>query len=211
MPTFPVDLVAYLGGCARMEQQTFDLGEGLTVQNRTAGGEILRSGGAARLWRGSLSLYALRHADARAMHAKLHVLRAVGASFYVADMTHAGPTAAGQINGQNFATTGDLVTLSALPVGYVVSPGDYLSFNYSGRRAFHQVVVGATANGSGVTGNIEIVPPLRAAPAVGTAATVGRATCRAVMVPGASRVGVSNIVASTGVVIDWVQTLRENP
>ena len=42
MPTFPVDLKDYLGGCARVEQQTFDLAQGLQVQNQTAGGEVLR-------------------------------------------------------------------------------------------------------------------------------------------------------------------------
>ena len=211
MPTFPVDLAAYLGGCARMDQQSFDLGEGLSVQNRTAGGEVLRSGGAARLWRGTLTLFALRHADARALHAKLHVLRAAGASFYIGDRTRTGSLVSCQINSSNFASAGDMVSLRALPAGYVVAAGDYVAWEYSGRRALHQVVTGATANASGVTGNIEIVPPLRAAPTVGGACWLGPAKCRAVMVPGGARVGVSNIVATTGAVIDWTQTLRENP
>ena len=209
MPTFPVDLTAYLGGCARMHQQTFDLGEGLSVQQQTAGGEVLRMGGAARLWRGSLTLYPLRHADARALQAKLHILRGTGASFLVGDMTHKGAIRAGQIRTTN-TTTRDILTLQNAPAGLVIVPGDYLAWEYSGRRALHQVVVGATVNGSGVTGNIEIVPPLRTLPAVGTAVAIGGAKCRAVMVPGSARVGSSNIVATMGVQFDWIQTLREN-
>lgn len=210
MPTFPVDLTAYLGGCARMQQQFFDLGEGLHVQNQTAGGEILRTGGAARLWRGSLTLYPLRHADARSLHAKIHTLRGTGASFWIGDMTHKGGRALAQIKATN-PTTRDILTLQGAPVGLVIATGDYLSWDYAGRRALHQVVVGRTVNASGETGNIEIVPPMRSLPAVGTAVAIGAAKCRGVMVPGSARLGSSNIVATMGVQFDWTQTLRENP
>lgn len=210
MPTFPVDLTAYLGGCARMHQQVFDLGEGLAVQNQTAGGEVIRSGGAARLWRGSLTLYALRHDDARAMQAKLHTLRGAGASFWIGDMAHKGGTRTAQIKATN-PTTRDILTLQGAPVGLVIAPGDYLGWDYSGRRALHQVVVGGTVNGSGNTGNIEIVPPMRTLPAVGTPVSIGAAKCRAVLVPGRAAVGTSNIVATSGITFEWTQTLRENP
>ena len=210
MPTFPVDLAAYLGGCARMHQQVFDLGEGLQVQHQTAGGEVLRMGGAARLWRGSLTLYPLRHDDARALHAKLHVLRGTGASFYIGDMTQKGGTKAAQIQAVNM-TSRNVLRLQGAPAGLLVEPGDYIAWDYSGRRALHQVVVGRTADSNGSTGDIEIVPPMRTLPPVGTAVTVGAAKCRAVMVPGTAQVGSSSIVATTGISFDWIQTLRENP
>lgn len=210
MPTFPVDLKTYLGGCARMEQQTFDLGEGLQVQNQTAGGQVIRSGGSARLWHGSLTLVALQHDKAREMHARLHVLRAAGASFYIGDMTHRGGTFAAQVKAVN-STTRDIITLQAAPPGRVIAAGDYIAFDYSGRRALHQVVVGKTVDASGNTGNIEVVPPFRTLPGVGWGVTIGAAKCRAVMVPGATRVGSSNRVATMGLTFDWIQTLRENP
>lgn len=210
MPTFPVDLKAYLGGCARMEQQTFDLGEGLQVQNRTAGGELLRSGGAARLWRGTLSLIALQHEKAREMHAKLHVMRSADASFYIGDMTHMGGTRAAQFMSINTAT--GVFRLKGLSAGYVIKPGDYMAFDYSGRRAFHQFETGGIASASGELGALEVVPPLRPGSAVtDRAVTVGAVKCRAVMVPGAARVGASNRVVTTGISFDWTQTLRENP
>ena len=209
MPTFPVDLVAWLAPL-RVQQQAFGLGEGLTVQNQTAGGEVIRSGGAARLWRGSLALAPRTHAAAMLLEARLRVLSAAGASFNIGDMRRAGAAQAAQINSTNFATAGDIVTLKALPVGHVVAAGDYLAFDHSGRRALHQVVTGSTANASGVTGNIEIVPPLRAAPAVGTSVTIG-GKCRAVMLPGSLDPGTAGQVITAGATFDWIQTLRETP
>lgn len=209
MPTFPVDLKTYLGGCARMEQQTFDLGEGLQVQSQTAGGDVIRSGGSARLWHGSLTLIALQHDRAREMHARLHVLRSAGASFYIGDMTHTG-TVAGAFMSIN--TTSGVFRLKGLPNGHVVKVGDYLAFDYSGRRAFHQFTVGGTAGATGELGALEVVPPFRPGSAIADrAVTVGAAKCRAVMVPGASRVGASGRVATTGLTFDWTQTLRETP
>ena len=210
MPTFPVDLTAYLGGCARMDQQTFDLGEGLQVQNRTAGGEILRTGGAARLWRGSLALFPLRHEAARVLHAKLHILRAAGASFYIGDMTHTGGTRTARFMSIDAAT--GVFRLKGMTAGHIIKAGDYLAFDYSGRRAFHQFTVGGTVGATGEVGALEVVPPFRAGSAVvDRAVTVGAAKCRAVMVPGATRVGSSNRVATMGLTFDWIQTLRENP
>ena len=210
MPTFPVDLKTYLGGCARMEQQTFDLGEGLQVQNQTAGGQVIRSGGSARLWHGSLTLVALQHDKAREMHARLHALRAAGASFYIGDMTHLGGTKTGQFMSIDAAT--GVFRLKGMTAGQIIKPGDYLAFDYSGRRAFHQFTVGGTVGATGEVGALEVVPPFRAGSAVvDRAVTVGAAKCRAVMVPGATRVGSSNRVATMGLTFDWTQTLRENP
>lgn len=208
MPTFPVDLKTYLGGCARMEQQTFDLGEGLQVQNQTAGGQVIRSGGAARLWHGSLTLVALQHDKAREMHARLHVLRAAGASFLIGDMTHRGPDFAARIN--NVDAQGRL-SLRGATAGRVITAGDYVAFDYAGRRALHQALETRTADASGNIAAFEVVPPVRPGWAANAAVTVGAAKCRAVMVPGAARVGSSNRVATMGLTFNWTQTLRENP
>ena len=210
MPTFPVDLLAYLGGCARIDQQTFTLGEGLLMQPRTAGGEVIRAGGAARLWRGAVQLHAVRYGDARAIHAKLHVLAGPGASFWVSDYRHKAPTVAGAILNFN-ATTRDIVTLKGLPAGHVINAGDYIAFDYSGRRAFHQALARVVATSTGTTGNIDIVPPFRTGMAVNIPVQVGSPALRAVMVPGSLRVGTSGMVATSGASFEWTQTLRENP
>ena len=206
MPTFPVDLKDYLGGCARVEQQTFDLAQGLQVQNQTAGGEVLRSGGATRLWRGTVTLYAQRYGNARALHAKLHVLAGQGATFLVNDAMHDGISFTAEINGVN---ADGRVSLRAAGANRVLRAGDYIGFTYAGRRALHQVVEPANANASGVTGAFDVVPPIRPGWAVGAAVTAGAARCVAVMVPGSLRVGASGPTATSGASFDWIQTLRQ--
>lgn len=208
MPTFPVDLEAWLAPF-RIVSQTFDLGEGLQVQNRTAGGEVIRAGGAARLWRGSLVLAPMQNADAAGFEAKVQVLRAAGASILIRDYRRSG-TFAAQVRAVN-STTRDIITLQAAPPGRVIAAGDYLSLDYSGRRALHQVVVGKTVDASGNTGNIEVVPPFRTLPGVGWGVTVGAAKCRAVIVPGSLSIGIAADGATDSISFDWTQTLRENP
>ena len=208
MPTFPVDLEAWLAPF-RIVSQTMDLAEGLQVQNRTAGGEVIRAGGAARLWRGSLVLAPMQNADAAGFEAKVQVLRAAGASILIRDYRRSG-TFAAQVRAVN-STTRDIITLQAAPPGRVIAAGDYLAFDYSGRRALHQVVVGKTVDASGNTGNIEVVPPFRTLPGVGWGVTVGAAKCRAVIVPGSLSIGIAADGATDSISFDWTQTLRENP
>lgn len=207
MADITVDLQEYLG-CLPLEQQLFDLGEGLSVQSQTAGGDVIRSGGAARLWHGSLLLMARRHDDARMVHARIHRLRGSGASFYIGDLKFKPPAGTAIIKRVN--ADGRLV-LQGAPVGRVISPGDYLSWNYAGRRAFHQVVIGSTVKANGETDGIEMVPPIRVGWSVGTAVQLGSPKCRAVLVPGQTSIGSTNRVATDGVTLRWTQTLREYP
>lgn len=209
MPTFPVDLESWLQPF-RVSGQTFDLGEGLTQQGQTAGGEILRSGGAARLWRGKLTLARIRGADVPALEARLHALRGKGASFLIRDYRKAASVKSATVRAYN-GTTLDILTLQGLAAATVVAVGDYIAFDYSGRRALHQVVSGATANSSGVTGNIEVVPPFRAGIANGLAVSVGNPSLRAVMVPGSLDMGQSSGIWHEGISFGWTQTLSEVP
>ncbi len=210
MPTFPLDLLAWLDPI-RAEQQVFDLGEGLTVQNRTAGGEVLRSGGAARLWYGTLNLTHRTHAAGRALQAKLHVLRAAGASFYIGDMTQPSGSAAAVLN--SVQASGAINIISG-PANYPIPAGTYIAIDYAGRRGLHQIAdsPGGFALGStGTRNGVEIVPPLRPGWTAGQAITIGGAKCRAVMVPGSLRIGQSQGMRHEGASFDWIQTLRENP
>lgn len=211
MPAFPVDLINYLGD-VWVEQQAFDLMEGLSVQNITGGGEVLRSGGSARLWHGTLTFGTHYQSGSRALLAKLNTVRAAGASFYIGDMTvPLTPASTATINSTNFAGAGDSVTLAGLPNAFVVEPGSYIHWEIFGRRYLHQVVVGRTANASGVTAGIEITPRANTTIPVGHPVYVGRAKCRAVIVPGTFQVGGSRGVIHEGISFDWTQTLRENP
>ena len=73
------------------------------------------------------------------------------------------------------------ITLQALPAGFKLSIGDYLSI----AGDLHQVMESATANGSGITGEFEIRPhlwPSVTAPKPGV--TVKQPACLMAVVPG---------------------------
>jgi len=72
------------------------------------------------------------------------------------------------------------IALQSLPVGFVLSVGDYLSIDGD----LHQVMEPATANGSGVTGEFEIRPHLWPAAAVADPVSVKQPACLMAIVPG---------------------------
>lgn len=206
MPTFPVDLETWLAPF-RVVSQSFDLGEGLRTQNRTGGGEVLRTGGDVRLWRGSLFLAPLQNEDASALEAKAHVLRGAGAYFTIRDYRRSGSISATMATVQANGT----VNISGGPANGTLRDGDYIAFGYANRIALHQIVVGGALNGTGARNGVEVVPPIRPGWAAGVAVTIGSPKCRAVMVPGSLRIGLAADRVTEGISFDWTQTLRENP
>jgi hypothetical protein len=76
----------------------------------------------------------------------------------------------------------DTVTLSGLPAGYVLSPGDLMSWQHAANsQALHRVVEGATASaGGGATVTVE--PTVRPSPG-STAVALVKAWCHAVVDP----------------------------
>lgn len=89
----------------------------------------------------------------------------------------------GTLNNVN-ANTVD-VTLGALPVGLILSPGDYISFAYgsSDSRALHMVVDGGTASGSGNV-TVEVRPHVRVGWSAGATVRLFRPHSKFIMVPG---------------------------
>lgn len=207
MPTYPVDLEAWLAPF-RLVSQAFDLGEGLSVQNMTAGGEVLRSGGAARLWRGSITLAPVQNETAADLEARIHALRGAGASFLIRDYRRGSGSIA-----VNLATIqgNGTVNISGGPANGIIRSGDYLSFTYSGRRALHQILTSGNLNGSGARNGVEVLPPIRPGWTAGQAARIGSGVVHAVMVPGSLRIGMAANGATDGISFDWTQTLRETP
>lgn len=75
-------------------------------------------------------------------------------------------------------------TLINLPVGFVLSHGDYIAFDYStSLRALHRVSAPATANGSGQA-IVEVRPPIRPGWAVGADVNLYRPAARMIILPG---------------------------
>ncbi|WP_127078345.1 hypothetical protein [Rhodomicrobium lacus] len=79
--------------------------------------------------------------------------------------------------------TASTVTLGALPVGYVASPGDWISFPTAASVALHRVIEGGVASGTGAL-TVTVEPALRPGfvTGAGNARLVG-AWCNAVIDP----------------------------
>lgn len=84
----------------------------------------------------------------------------------------------------NVESNGVQVDLASLPIGFVLSPGDYLSFDYlsGAARALHRVSALATANGSGLA-TVEVRPNIRAGWTASASVLLHRAACRALILP----------------------------
>jgi hypothetical protein len=82
------------------------------------------------------------------------------------------------------------IALSGLPAGYVITMGDYLHVDYGtpSRRALLQAAEGATANGSGATGEFEVRPQLRPGITAGLAVTLKKPAAKVKIVPGSLRI-----------------------
>lgn len=212
--SFPLDLAGFFEAICPITT-TFALGEAVQI-NETGGGEVIRSDFGTRLWGGSVTLAPAKPILIEDVMALLRVLQDSRASFLIyprhrpkarAMTTVATPT--GQIN--SLPTDNRLITLKALSAGFVITRGDFLSFTYSSpvRYALHQAVESITANGSGVTGQFEVIPPIRPGAAVDANVRMNKPWCKAVMVPGSLQIAeLPRRGFCSGVSFEWRQTLR---
>lgn len=187
--------------------------------SQTGAGEVFTADLGPRLWAGQVTLARRLHTDLAYVEAKLSLMQQAGAGFMAFDPRRTGPAydPSGAILGAATVVINSLnsnhrdLTLSGLPAGYVITPGDYLGFSYGSspvRYAMHQVVIGKTANGSGVTTAIEVTPYIRDGAAVGATVTLLRPTFKAVIVPGSVTASEGARVQSSGLSFGFIQTLR---
>lgn len=216
--SFPLSTANFLDTVQVVASKPFNLQEARQF-HQTAGGEIIDASVSTRLWQGSISLRPRRHVDAAEFAAKLQLLTHGGRTFFAYDPTHAYPKAdpTGSILGGSSPQISSLnannreLVIKLLPAGYVISPGDFLAFTYGSsptRYALHQVVVGSTANGSGVTGSIEVIPNIRTGAAVNAVITLKKPTAKFLIQPGGFDIGNADILFTTGVSFSFIQTLR---
>lgn len=119
------------------------------------------------------------------------------------------------VSGSPFSGAGQLVSVNAnnkemtidhLPIGFVLSPGDYLAYDYAtSLRALHRCSAAATANGSGQS-TVEVRPHIRPGFTAGAAIQFYRAAARMIILPGSYQ---EDIVARvfTTISFDAIQSL----
>lgn len=87
----------------------------------------------------------------------------------------------------SLGSDGESLALELLPVGFVVTVGDMLSFSYGEGDptplALHRFVEGGTANGSGVTPELRVEPPIRTGAEAGATVSVKRPACHMMIAP----------------------------
>lgn len=216
--TYPLPLASF-ADILPISSLSFHLPEQL-VMSRTAKGEQLTADLGERLWTGQITLGRLTKAEAGRPEVLIDLIRQ-GASrtFLIYDRYRTNPLLdpTGSILGASTPTIlalgGDAreLSLTGLPIGYTLSPGDYLSFAYGTSpvlQALHRVVSTVTANGSGQTALFEVTPALRPGAAAAAPVTLRKAFCKAVAVAGSIEEAMRYSTMTEGIAFAWVQTLR---
>ena len=202
--TFPLEFPAAAFRC-RANGLAFDLdpNNDAEISSPTWGGLVQSIGQGRRLWRMRYDLVTLREADAESVISAIRRLRGTTRRFRAINplrrVAQAYPNGyAGLVRAGGGAFDGtatlfaigealDTVTLSGLPAGFVLTPGDFMSWAFGGtRQALHAVVVGGVANGSGIV-SVTLEPTI--IPGVETGATVALLNpwCKASLVKGSVR------------------------
>jgi len=168
----------------------------------TRGGDIIAADLGPTLWRAKMEspdLDPLRFGEARAWYGTLLNIR----EFYAYDILRQYPVEyqdAGwtglTVNGGAFDGTGYLesvesnnveVSILNVPIGFILRPGDYMSWAYSStRQALHRVSAAVTATGVSGSGEflVEVHPAIRTGWAMGATVQFYRPVCKMIIMPG---------------------------
>lgn len=182
------------------------------------GGELLSAEVAPALWQGEVQLLPMAIASAAEIIGLLSALEVPGNTFFAYNPDRAGPSAdsigaalsgySPTISAHNLSA--GTITLANLPSGYVISPGDMISWSYGSspvRYALHRFVEGGVASG-GTTSALQVYPHLRPTIASQTLVTLVKPVCKALVVPGSSDFGETRGRTVHGISFRFRQTLR---
>ncbi|WP_347268184.1 hypothetical protein [Paracoccus sp. (in: a-proteobacteria)] len=216
--SFPLSIAQFMDKLP-IHAISLDLTEAVEM-SETGGGEILTAELGARLWRGRIDLADMTPDEAADVLPLIDILRRPGASFMVHDASRPGPRldADGATLGaaipvlSQVASNNRDIRLTGLPPNYRLRPHDWIGFSYGSnplRLALHRGVTAVQASAIGaIAGWWEITPHIRPGFATGTAVTLVKASCKAVIVPKSVRAGQRQATLTRGVSFEFIQTLR---
>lgn len=215
--TFPMPITDFFSKMP-ITVSKFDLGDALE-HNETGGGEILSADLGNRLWRMECELVPDYHHSIDACRALLDVLRYAGRSLIAYPPYYNGPAT----DKKGTALAGHTVTMTAvqpnnrevrlegLPADFVISPGDYISWQYASnptRYALHRFATGGTSSSGGVSPLMELSSFVRAGYTLPVTVKLVKPEVKMVLVPGSVDAGMSRSLITSGVKFTLVQTLR---
>lgn len=183
--TFPLTT---LFDIAQIGDQTFQLQSRQELSRMASGITIAKDLGSA-LWAATFTTAQMANDDALTLEAKLNALDGSIQLFEAYDLRRPYPksvpsgsfTDSGLLNSVN--ANNKALSLKSLPASFVLTPGDYLAFDYGSSRALHQIVEGVTANGSGLTTEFEVRPHIRSGYALNSAVKLKNPRGQFVMLP----------------------------
>lgn len=135
--------------------------------SRTAGGITVGKDLGSPIWVGDFTTAILPIDDMVEFEAMMNSLDGVVGTFEAGDMRRPYPKAhsSGVFNDTgalyDVHSSNKAIRLAGLDIGFHLSVGDYLSFNYGTARALHQVMEAAAAVSGGVTDFFEVRPHIR--------------------------------------------------
>lgn len=214
--TYPLTYAQFLGAL-RVEEVTFRLSHS-QEHTRLGDGSVISASLGASLWTGTIQLAQANHPRHAQMEALIALMDQPGATFLCHDPRYLGPASdpIGAILGSRTITIHSVASnmrelrITGLPVGYVLSAGDMLGFQYGSdpvRHALHRIVVGGTASIGGLTPLMEVVPNLRPGAVTGLDVQLIRSACKARLLPDPTY-GAGRQALSRGASFDFIQTLR---
>lgn len=213
--TFPIDLATFWDSLG-IHMYSFRLGEAMSV-SETGGGEVLTARMGTRLWMGEAFVPPNRDHDQ--VLALIDLIRQSGAPFLIYDrrrkFTQADP--GGAIQGAAVCRVASVagnareMTLTDLPSGYVLTPGDHLSISYGStpiRYFLARVVTGGTFVGAPAQVTVEVVPGIPEAVAADDVVRLIQPICKAVYVPDSFSGLRRRSAFDEGFSFAWRQTVR---
>lgn len=152
--------------------------------SRTAGGRVNAQDLGPPIWTAEFESVPRRHEDAARLMTDFETLNGAVHSFYLYDPLRPWPASLEDPDGSALEAATVTVsaihaqrtalTLTGLPVGFVLTGGDYISIETITGIEFFKIARanGGTANASGTTPEMEVVPAIRPSVAVGNAVTL---------------------------------------
>ncbi len=187
--TFPYAVTSF-ADILRMSSVKFQLIPDQQISGAGKGRIIVADMG-PKYWEAEVRLINMEHDVARQVQAMIEALDGSLNDFFLYDPRWAYPAEdwGGPRLGPAVVTIGALnannkeMTLSGLPNGYVLTPGDMLHFDFGvpSKRALHRIVAGGVAAGGSV--GIEVRPHIEPGATTGLVASLIKPSARMKIVP----------------------------
>lgn len=197
----------------RFNSYSFELNENI-ISSVDGSGQLLTSHLGPRIWKGTINCSATNHADAIEMNALLQAIQNPNVFFEVTDEVRQYPKSykeadSAALNNVRLVSPlpGYAATITGLPVGYVLSPGDNFSFSINGVKRICRIATGGSANTGGSV-SVTLLNPLPSGLVNNTVITVKKPALTARYVPGSLSTYSIDLSAGQGASFSWVQTIR---